>query len=262
MFNIIKSEIKRLLKSKGFWTSLVIFILIYVISIFMQTTAQETDMFYSTNSVPEPGFYISVDVVVKSLNSFATMFGHSFGTLVLGIYLAIFVCSEYSSGYIKNIATLSNGRLAVIISKIVVSAFIDLIIILLCYGIGFILGSILIDGFVVESIQIILKSSAVMFIISLALFSLIIAITAIFRNRIAGIILVLLISSGMLQPFFTSLFDLINLSFLSEYTLSSLFLNSALVEENNLIKVILTSFFYIIVYNVISICIMQKRDIQ
>lgn len=261
MLNIIKSEIKRLLKSKGFWFSLTIFILIYIICIFMQTSAQESGIFYSTNSTPEPGFYISVDAVVKSLNSFVTKFGHSFGALVLGIYLAIFVCNEYSSGYIKNIATLSNGRLGVIISKIVVAAFIDLIIILLCYGIGFILGNILIDGFVAESIEVILKSSAVMFVMNLALFSLVIAITTVFRNRIAGIILVFLISSGMLQPFFTSLFNLINLSFLSEYTLSSLFLNSDLVEENELIKVVLTSFFYIIVYNAVSIGITQKRDI-
>ena len=181
--------------------------------------------------------------------------------IILGIYLAIFVCNEYSSGYIKNIATLSNGRLAVIISKIVVAAVIDLIIILLCYGIGFILGNLLIDGFVIESIGVILKSSAVMFVMSLALFSLVIAITTVFRYRVAGIILVLLISSGMLQPFFTSLFDLVNLSFLSEYTLSSLFLNSALVKENEFVKVILTSFLYIVIYNGISIGITQKRDI-
>lgn len=123
------------------------------------------------------------------------------------------------------------------------------------------MGNILIDGFVIESIGVILKSSAVMFVMSLALFSLVIAITTVFRNRVAGIILVLLISSGMLQPFFTSLFDLVNLSFLSEYTLSSLFLNSALVKENEFVKVILTSFLYIVIYNGISIGITQKRDI-
>ncbi len=261
MINMIKSDIKRLLKSKGFWFSLVIFIFIYVISIFMQTSAQETGTFSPTNSAPEPGFYISIDIVVKSLNSFATMFGHSFGTLILGIYLAIFVCNEYSSGYIKNVVTLPNGRLTIIISKIVVAAFIDFIIILLCYGIGLILGHILIDGFIVESMDVLLKSSTVMFVMTLALFSLIIVITTVFRNKIAGIILVLLISSGMLQPFLTSLFDFIHLSFLSEYTLSSLFLNSALVEENNIIKVIFTSLCYVIVYNAISIAITQKRDI-
>lgn len=64
MFNIIKSEIKRLFKSKGFWFSLIIFILIYIVCIFMQVSAQESGAFSSTNSAPEPGFYISIDIVV------------------------------------------------------------------------------------------------------------------------------------------------------------------------------------------------------
>ena len=108
MINIIKSEMKRLLKSKGFWFSLMIFILVYVISIFMQVSSQQLGIFDSTQKIPEPGFYIAIDVVVKSLNSFATMFGHSFGTLILGIYFVIFISQEYSSGYIKNIVTLAH----------------------------------------------------------------------------------------------------------------------------------------------------------
>ncbi len=269
MFNIIKSEIKRLFKSKGFWLSIAIFILIYSLCIFMLLTSQENGVLPKTSAKPESEFYLSFEftfrsstqIIVKSLNSFATTFGHSLGSLILGIYLAIFVCNEYSSGYIKNIATLPNGRLALVVSKIAVAVFIDLIIILLSYGIGFILGNLLIDGFIIESIGLILKSSAVMFIMSLALFSMLIAITSVFRSRVAGIILVLLISSSMLQPLFASLFDLVNLSFLSKYTLSYFFLNGSLVNENEFIRVILISLLYTIIYNGVSIGIIQKRDI-
>ncbi len=261
MINIIKSEMKRLLKSKGFWFSLMIFILVYVISIFMQVSSQQLGIFDSTQKIPEPGFYIAIDVVVKSLNSFATMFGHSFGTLILGIYFVIFISQEYSSGYIKNIVTLAHGRCAVILSKVVVAIFINLVIICLCYMIGLILGYILIDGFMIESLQVILKSSLTMFVMSLALLSLMLAVTTLLRNKVAGIILVLLISSGMLQPFFISLFDVIHLSFLSDYTLSSLFLNGALVAEKHFINVILISLFYMIIYNGFSLMITQKRDI-
>ena len=79
MLNIIKSEITRLLKSKGFWVSLGIFIFIYIVCIVMQTSTQNTSNFNSTNIINEPGFYIQVDTVVKSLNGYATTFGHSFG---------------------------------------------------------------------------------------------------------------------------------------------------------------------------------------
>lgn len=261
MINIMKSDINRLFKSKGFWFSLGIFIIISISTILLLISAQNSSMMNSSDGSLNITASMSIKAVLKNSNSFATLFGHSFGSLVLGIYLAIFVCNEYSSGYIKNIATLSNGRIAIIISKVVVAAIIDLIIILLSYILGFILGNVLVDKFVVDSLDVILKSSLVMFVMTLALFSIVIVITTLFRNKIAGIILVLLISSGMLQPFFTSLFDIINLTFLSDYTLTSLFQNTALVEENIFIRVILASIFYIIVYNSISIGISLKRDI-
>lgn len=91
MINMIHAENKRLWKSKGFWISSAVFVLVYVLSIFMQVYAQNAGMFHTTNAPLEPGFYISVDVVVKSLNMFAVMFGHSFGSLILGIYRSLYV---------------------------------------------------------------------------------------------------------------------------------------------------------------------------
>lgn len=261
MINIIKADIIRLFKSKSFYLSLGVFIFIYIICIFMQNATQSSEIFDASQKTSEPGFYIAVDGVVKSLNSFAIIFGHSFGVLILGIYLSSFVYNEYSSGYIKNIATLSHGRVASVISKIAAAIIIDVIIIILCYGIGFLLGNILIKNFEIESINVIFKSIIAMFCLSLALFSLIIFITILFKNKAAGIILLFFISSGMLLPFITALLEIINLSSLSQYSLSSLFLNTATIEGNELIKIILISFFYAIFYNTLSVGILQKRDI-
>ncbi len=261
MINMIHAENKRLWKSKGFWISSVVFVLVYVLSIFMQVYAQNAGMFHTTNAPLEPGFYISVDVVVKSLNMFAVMFGHSFGSLILGIYLSIFVCNEYSSGYIKNIIPLSHGRTAIIISKIVVAEVLAFVILLLSYGVALLLGAFLIEGFEIESFETILPSCFMMFMMTVALFSLVIMITTLFRSKVAGILLVLLIPSGMLQPFFSLLLDMLHISFLSDYTLSSLFLNTALIETNEQITVFLVTIVYTLLYNMISIFIMQKRDI-
>lgn len=261
MINIIKAEIKRLTKSKGFWFSLGLFIFIYALCIFMQNSAQTASTYATSPSAGEPGFYVSIDAVVKTLNTFATMFGHSFGTLILGIYLAIFVCNEYSSGYIKNIITLSHGRIANIISKMIIATIIDLMIIVISYAVAFILGNLIVTGFTIEPVNIIVKYAFIMFVMTLALLSLIIFVTVLLRNKIIGIIIILLISSGMLQSFLISFFDLIHMSFLSQYTLSSFFLNTALVSGNDYIKVIGISVFYAVVYMTSSVMIMSKRDI-
>ena len=253
MFNIIKSEITRLSKSKGFWVSIGIFIFIYIVCIVMQTSTQNTSNFNSTNIINEPGFYIQVDTVVKSLNGYATTFGHSFGVLILGIYLSLFVCHEYSSGYVKNVATLPNGRNAMIISKVVV--------LFICYSLSFILGNILIEGFEIESLSIILKSIIVMFLLSMAMFSLIIFVSTLFKNKTAGIILLFLIASGMLFPFINGILEFIHLSNLAKYSFSYLFTNIISFNHSTMIKTIFISIIYIIVYTIISIKIIQKRDL-
>ncbi|WP_296877630.1 ABC transporter permease, partial [Thomasclavelia sp.] len=121
MINIVKSDIVRMLKSKSFWITLVAFLSLFVAIIFMQNSSQNGTVFDATNGGREEGLYITIDTIVKSLNSFVTTFGYSFGLLFLGIYLSIFICNEYSSGYIKNIATLNNGRISIIVAKIVVA---------------------------------------------------------------------------------------------------------------------------------------------
>ena len=249
MLNIIKSEITRLLKSKGFWVSLGIFIFIYIVCIVMQTSTQNTSNFNSTNIINEPGFYIQVDTVVKSLNGYATTFGHSFGVLILGIYLSLFVCHEYSSGYVKNVAILPNGRNAMIISKVAVSIIMSLVILFICYSLSFILGNILIEGFKIESLSIILKSIIIMFLSTL------------FKNKTAGIILLFLIASGMLFPFINGILEFVHLSNLAKYSLSYLFTNIISYNNSTMIKTIFISIIYIIVYTIISIKIIQKRDL-
>ncbi len=260
MINIIRSELSRLFKSKGFYISLIIYIAIYVLCIFMQINAQES-LGFQSGSINEPGLYISVDTVITSMNAFATTFGYIFGVLVLGIYLSSFVTFEYSSGFIKNIAVLSNGRKAVILSKIAVAFMMSVFILMISYGLSFILGTSLIDSFEIESLSVILYSMSFLLLVSLAVFSLIIFICTLFKNKTAGIVLVFLIASGMLMPFINSILDMIHLTSLSEYTLSYLFMNTVPTGGDLWVKAIFISIFYIIVYNILSIGITQKRDL-
>ena len=101
--------------------------------------------------------------------------------------------------YIKNIITLSHGRIANIISKMIIATIIDLMIIVISYAVAFILGKLIVTGFTIEPVNIIVKYAFIMFVMTLALLSLIIFVTVLLRNKIVGIIIILLISSGMLQ---------------------------------------------------------------
>ena len=85
MLNMIKAETKRLIKSKGFWISVLIYILVFITCFYMQLSAEQSTSFVDEGISKEPGFYISVDASIKSLNQLVQTFGFGFGSLVLGI---------------------------------------------------------------------------------------------------------------------------------------------------------------------------------
>ena len=119
----------------------------------------------------------------------------------------------------------------------------------------------MIEGFDIESLSIILKCIIIMFLLSMAMFSLIIFVSTLFKNKTAGIILLFLIASGMLFPFINGILEFVHLSNLAKYSLSYLFTNIISYNNSTMIKTIFISIIYIIVYTIISIKIIQKRDL-
>lgn len=261
MFNMIKAEVKRLFYTRGFWISLAVFVGLYVLCIGMQAAAQQTFDFSSNTTNAEPGIYLSVDKVIVTLNSFVVSFGHSFGLLVMGIYLASFVSQEYSSGFVKNTAALKNGRVNMIISKLVVSIVVSLLILVISYVVGAILGSLFVKGFKIDKASMLLSNFGILMVVSVAFFSLDVFVSTLFRNKTSGIVMTFLISSGILLTLFQGLLNMVKLSSLGQYSLSSILMNLPNEIENISYTTILISFMYIVVYNILSIGIVKKRDL-
>lgn len=261
MINMVKAEMKRLFYSHGFWISIVIFAGLYVLSIGMQSVSQQTFDFSSNSSPAEPGIYLSVDTVVSSLNALVISFGHSFGLLVMGIYLAGFVSQEYSSGFVKNTVSLKHGRINMIMAKLVIAAEMSVFILLLSYIIGAFMGHLFISGFQIEAASALLSTSGVLMLVSIAFFSLIIFVSTFFRNKTSGIIMTFLICSGLHLALFQGILDAVHLAGLSRYFLSAILLNLADEIKNISCTTILISLAYIIVYNVLSICVIKHRDL-
>lgn len=260
MFNIIKADVYRLLKNKSFWITLAVFSLLMVFIMFLQDAANN-QLHSGIGETKDAGFYITLDTVVKSLNSFVTLFCYQFGALFLGIYMASFVCNEYSSGYIKNIAILKSGRKGIVFSKFAVATVVSLSILIISYLLIFLIGTIVIEDFKIEPLHEIIKSAGVMLLLYLATFSMITFISMLFKSKIAGIVVAFLVISGMAMPFINGIFDILHLSFLSEYTLSQFSLMFTSFNDDMLVKMIVVCIIYILLYNVLSLIVIQKRDL-
>ena len=255
MIDMIKAEIKRLYKSKGFYIATLIFVI--AVLAFMQLSYQSER---TVQSMSETGIQLSITAVPKTLNSYVASFGISFGVLVMGIYLSGFVCQEYSTNFIKNTVTQKNGRVSVVLSKTVIALLFSITMIVLSYIVSWLYGSLLLDNFMIESITEIIKTIVLLFFINMAIFSLVIFIATLSKNQAIGIIILFLVASGMLLPVLQNICQAVNMAGLATYTLSYFFDTLLLNMEDMYLKIILMCTFYIFVYNTLGILILKKRN--
>ena len=285
MFNMIKAETKRLFKSKSFLVAIGIYLFICAFCLYASISVQSQSIDSpapkeSINSTQENGvvFSISIDTnkfeegmndgmnstestLPMSLNEIVKNLSISVGVLVFGIYLISFICNEYSSGYIKNTVMLEEGRSSVIISKLAISAIISLLVIIFNYIACAIIGKIFLDDFIIESPKKLISFACIIFILSLAIYSLVIFICTVTRNKAISIVTFFLIATGMITPLLIKIFDLIHIPSAINYTLTYFFNASPNICSYFSIRILYMSIIYILVYNIFSVIILKKRDI-
>ena len=285
MFNMIKAETKRLFKSKSFLVAIGIYLFICAFCLYASISVQSQSIDSpapkeSINSTQENGvvFSISIDTnkfeegmndgmnstestLPMSLNEIVKDLGISLGTLVFGIYLISFICNEYSSGYIKNTVMLEDGRSSVIISKLAISAIISLLVIIFNYIACAIIGKIFLDNFIIESPKKIISFACIIFILSLAIYSLVIFICTVTTNKAISIVTFFLIATGIITPLLIKIFGLLHIPSAINYTLTYFFNASPNICSYFAIRILYMSIIYILVYNIFSVIILKKRDI-
>ena len=285
MFNMIKAETKRLFKSKSFLVAIGIYLFICAFCLYASISVQSQSIDSpapkeSINSTQENGvgLYISIDTnefqegmndgmnstedtLPMSLNEIVKNLSISVGVLVFGIYLISFICNEYSSGYIKNTVMLEGGRSSVIISKLVVSAIISLLVIIFNYIASAIIGNIFLDNFIIESPKKLISFACIIFILSLALYSLVIFICTVTRNKAISIVTFFLIATGIITPLLIKIFGLLHIPSAINYTLTYFFNASPNICSYFAIRILYMSIIYILLYNIFSVIILKKRDI-
>ena len=285
MFNMIKAETKRLFKSKSFLVAIGIYLFICAFCLYASISVQSQSIDSpapkeSINSTQENGvvFSISIDTnkfeegmndgmnstestLPMSLNEIVKNLSISVGVLVFGIYLISFICNEYSSGYIKNTVMLEDGRSSVIISKLAISAIISLLVIIFNYIACAIIGKIFLDNFIIESPKKIISFACIIFILSLAIYSLVIFICTVTTNKAISIVTFFLIATGIITPLLIKIFGLLHIPSAINYTLTYFFNASPNICSYFAIRILYMSIIYILLYNIFSVIILKKRDI-
>lgn len=261
MLNLIRAKIKTMIKSNTFWLALLVLIFVFALCVIMQSSFQSDSDFVISNDTVKFGLYIAVDRKLTTLNDFVISFGITFSSLISGIFLASFVAQDYNCGYIKNYFSIAKGRKNLWIANIACAVFMAFISVVLSYILSLILGYTLIDGFRIDHLDRIIKTMIAGFLLLSSTFTFIICISSVFRSKVAGIVVLFILASGMILPFLEIILNMANISDLIEYTLSYQYAGILVFDADDAMKLGLISVVWALLYNIIGCVVITRQEL-
>lgn len=105
MFKLLRFEFRKLMQSRGFYICTAILVLLSGLSVYTAKFAQDQLGITSPDA--------------SGIKSLMEALPTSSITMLLGIFIAIFVCEDYTSGTIRNILTRGYSRLSIYAAKFV-----------------------------------------------------------------------------------------------------------------------------------------------
>lgn len=291
MLNLSRMNLYRLLKSKSFYLTvgiLGLFMLLTVIILtydvpntksesLLEEEKESTIHYKSAQEMQKEEDVVNVGISFSSssvaeeptlINLNLEMIGSGFILLFTGIFAAIFVSAESSSGFLKNIAGCVKRRSLLIWGQLLSLAVFVLAEFLAVEFIFTTAGFLLIQDFALGSIQELLLFLAVQYLLHLAFAVLIMFIFQLLQSKTFSIVAACCLSSGIGTLIISYIGVLLGKLGVSNFTLSKYLISSNVQTYSNssanstILRAVLISFGAIILYNILSGIILSKRDIR
>lgn len=289
MFNIIKTELYRLVRMNSFYIMIFVsfglaFLLMWLLTFdmtYMETEFEKTDSGIvavtetDDESSAEIGIsmeadesWIDNDITLSSYLAAVTQSGVLL--ILLSIFSSMYVYAEQKTGYIKNIAGQLSFKGILGISKLA-----GIAVQVLTVSASFIAGTVIAgkiifgDKFIVGDVSLLMTLIGIELLLHFAYASLVSMMCILARSSAFSMTAGILMTSGM--PIFiysginyllhkTSLFKNANVSKLGLDT--QIFNIAASIESGELARPVITGIVYIVISAVISAVVMQKREIK
>lgn len=287
MLNLIKMDLYRLFRTKSFWIMIAVTIFVAFFSVFMTnfelTSKQDTVIDMANASVsdvpPEEadvtfGVYVDTNPEWADRIDFTDLVNSNICGQLLAIlcviFPPIFVNGEQKNGYIKNIAGHYHNRGILVLSKLVAVAVQVLVIFAVFFISAAIMGRICWgDNLVFDDIGGFAKISSVHFLLHYAFAALVTAITILMRGSGLGITFGVLSTTGVTTLLYAFTDIIIHKCGVSdEFSISRYFIESCIgivgtdLSGGDLTRVIAVGAVFLTASALISMTVMQKRDIR
>lgn len=270
MLNILRMDLYRLIRSKSVYICFAILVLMGFLCYWMVWLISTPDGQAAAGRLGMTGVvYIngeadSLDIEqYDSLEMFREM-GMDGGaySCVLGILMALFVCTDFHSGFIKNTLSIHRDRWKYIVCKIALAGLLNLCFLVLSYGTSLLFNMLFHNMLPLAGPGDILYYLTWAWLNTTAFVALVIMVCVFTRSASAGILATVLFGSGIVITILSYVTGLFGANGWTAYTLYiSLTYGSSRYTGLGDLKTYAVSLVFLAVYSVAAAAALSKRDI-
>lgn len=283
MFNLLRMDVYRLLRTKSFWVCLAVLVGVVIFTISSLSFASGM-LVEDSNFTDSPGFTVGISELdsadVADIEASKALFtnidyltflgnmsisGELVG-FVVAIFMALFIGSEFESGFSKNVFSSLKNRRSYFLSKALIMLTVAVVFFaiatlcaLLGAGIaGFDLLPVALGDVVLWAILTILTFWALAMLVAL--------VAWVAKGKTAALIIGIFVSFGLVGGLVATILGYFpDISFLKDFTLYSSWVSLqgglTSLAASDIIRVACVSGGFLLLYSVLSMVVLRKKDI-
>lgn len=241
MFNLLKMDLHRLFRTRSFY------------AIFGIMAAFCAVMFFAIDA---GGMMETSNQLLDLVHMF---FSNSIVPMLLSIGVCIFVCSDYSSGYIKNIASGVKTKANIALSKFVTWIIATLIYFTLLILLIYIFGSVTIGNVVIGDMNALIQYVGMSLFLHIVVVALAILATCFLRSSAASITFTV-VATQFVGLIYMAIDKFLNIN-LNPYSVLTNVSTLPIQYSEVWNKLLISGFAFLVIYIVAACVVMNKKDI-
>lgn len=234
MFNLLRMDLYRMKRGKSLYVCLGIMLVMIVFTLCMiwlvatpqgRPAAVYLGIYPAEEQAEEGGFQAVVadDDIMAGVDTLVMLRQTSMDggvyNLVFGIWVMLFVCADYQSGFIKNVMAMHQNRWKYVISKIVTAGIVSLFYLIAQYVFVLIMNRLLGNMAPCSPFGDVLFYLTWAWLLTVAFAALTILVCVWTRSVAAGALTAVLLGSGMVQGPLYMLLDMVHAGGWMKYTI-------------------------------------------
>lgn len=225
MFNLLRMDLYRMKRGRSLYVCLGILLVMTVATLGMvwlmgtpqgRETAVRIGILEEEQAVTADNMMEGVDTLVMLRQT--GMDGGMYD-LIFGVWIVLFVCMDFQSGFIKNIMAVHQNRWSYVASKVVTAGIVSICYMAAQYAVVLILNRLLGNMAPVTELKDVLFYLSWAWLLTVAFAALVIMVCVWTRSVAAGVLTAVLLGSGTVQGPLHVLLDLVRMGDWVDYTI-------------------------------------------